>query len=294
MQCLPGNSKIICKTNRKRYDKNEIIPGAKDIKDINIGDEVLTYNEKTGEKEFKKVKTVMNRFAEESIIITFSNCNEIELTSEHPVAVDNEGFIKWMKAGEIGIGERVLQYNYMGLPFRLHSLWRNGKSYEDIYGKDDGDKLRRKIGDDTLERWSKSDSYLRFSDSKAKHHDTLISLNVDDEYKKNRMRGLAEWSAYATDETAVELFGQEVADAMSKITSERMKKKWKTNKHEILQGMAQKPTSLEIDFGLLMNCNFPNQWKYVGNNKLLIGNGKLRCPDFAHITMKKLVEVFHD
>lgn len=294
MACLPGDTKVICKTNRKRYDKMEIIPGAKDIKEIEEGDEVLTYNEKTREKEFKKVKTVMNRSAEESVVITFSNGNKLELTSEHPVAIDKSGTIKWIKAGDIRKGDKALQYDYMGLPFRLHSLWRNNKSYDEIYGETEGDKLKRKIGDNTVERWSDLGSSLRSSESRNKRHESLLRANADSSFKQNRMKGLREWNEYITDKNIHDIYDDNQAKIILEKMSQKQKIRWRDNKHEILKSMAKKPNSLETDFGLLLNCNFPNQWEYVGNYKLMIGRGKTRCPDFVHAKSKKVIEIFHD
>ena len=51
-----------------------------------------------------------------------------------------------------------------------------------------------------------------------------------------------------------------------------------------------KPNKSEMWFQSVLDTNFPNEWKYVGDGQLIIGG---KCPDFANINGKKtLIELF--
>ena len=57
--------------------------GLADIEKLEIGVPVLTYNEETGEKEYKKVKKVMRRMTRRMCALELSNGTTIEVTPEH-------------------------------------------------------------------------------------------------------------------------------------------------------------------------------------------------------------------
>ena len=59
-----------------------------------------------------------------------------------------------------------------------------------------------------------------------------------------------------------------------------------------LKGLIKKPTKPEKKMIRLLNTNFPNEWKYVGNGQIIIDNLN---PDFINCNGKKLIiEVFGD
>ncbi len=56
--------------------------------------------------------------------------------------------------------------------------------------------------------------------------------------------------------------------------------------------LMKKPTKPEIQLDTLLQKNFPNEWKYVGDGEIVIGT---LCPDFININGKKLIiELFGD
>ena len=57
--------------------------GLADIEKLEIGVPVLTYNEETGEQEYKKVKKVMRRMTRRMCSLELSNGSTIEVTPEH-------------------------------------------------------------------------------------------------------------------------------------------------------------------------------------------------------------------
>ena len=100
----------------------------KDIKDIKVGDEVLSYNTETGIKEYKKVISTMDRDSSELYLIEFSNGNFIECTEEHPIYVHGK---EWVEAKNLVIGDKCVQYKYSG----LNSRCRLNKTYNEVYGE---------------------------------------------------------------------------------------------------------------------------------------------------------------
>ena len=57
--------------------------GLADIEKLEVGVPVLTYNEETGEQEYKKVKKVMRRMTRRMCALELSNGSTIEVTPEH-------------------------------------------------------------------------------------------------------------------------------------------------------------------------------------------------------------------
>jgi RHS repeat-associated protein len=94
--------------------------GLKPIEEIRAGDEVLSYNEKTKQNEFKTVVQTMERFAEPGRILSIKVEGEVAplgVTAEHPFYVrahharddtfseDDDG--EWVEAGELRSGDEV-------------------------------------------------------------------------------------------------------------------------------------------------------------------------------------------
>jgi len=70
----------------------------KNIEDVSAGDEVITYNESTGENEIGIVGDLTKHEATSVIRLTLDNENIITTTEEHPFFVEGKG---WVKAGEL-------------------------------------------------------------------------------------------------------------------------------------------------------------------------------------------------
>lgn len=97
----------------------------KKVEDIVIGDNVLSYNEKTGKKEWDKVIDTSNMFSDEIMTINFSNGNRLKCTPNHPIYIHDKG---WVKSEDLVIGDRAIQLNYSGLSNRLKHLVSHGWS----------------------------------------------------------------------------------------------------------------------------------------------------------------------
>jgi len=83
--CLAGDTKVQTKE------------GTKELKDIKIGDYVLSYNVETCEKEFKKVtnSALMSKSAEViEIEITDESGNTIICTPDHKIFTKNRGYVE--------------------------------------------------------------------------------------------------------------------------------------------------------------------------------------------------------
>ena len=75
--------------------------GYKNIEDIEVGDEVLAYDEETGEQAYKPVVHLFRNETKEWYHV-FIDGEEIECTGEHPFYVEGKGFIpaKELKSGD--------------------------------------------------------------------------------------------------------------------------------------------------------------------------------------------------
>lgn len=92
--CFGGDTKILTDNRTKK------------IKDIVIGDNVLTFNMKSKKLEFGKVSKLFKRKTSEYLLITLmndkgSNVKKIKVTLEHPFYVKG----KWIKAKDLSVGD---------------------------------------------------------------------------------------------------------------------------------------------------------------------------------------------
>jgi DNA polymerase len=105
---------------------NKILP--KRIDKVKVGDQVLSYNEKTGDKEFKKVKRVFNSQTQDMLDIKFSNNNRLTITGNHPIFVIDKG---WTRVDQLVVGDECIQKSYATNRFALLD-----KTCEEIMGAD--------------------------------------------------------------------------------------------------------------------------------------------------------------
>ena len=94
-KCLPKGTKV--------YLKNNII---KNIEDIQVDDQVLTYDKSCKITNSKVINTFNRRVGNTLKIITNFG-KEIELTPEHSVLSFKEGIPQWIQANELGINSRI-------------------------------------------------------------------------------------------------------------------------------------------------------------------------------------------
>ncbi len=139
--CFPKGTKIITARQTNNQHGNCLKPMGKNIERIEIGDEVLSYD--GHKKEYKKVVNVSRRKVQGFVTLKFSNGNELRCTVEHPIAVDNKGGIEWVSAKGLKIGDGCLQYQYIGLGWRLKGLGFRNKSWEEIYGLEKCEQIKK-------------------------------------------------------------------------------------------------------------------------------------------------------
>ena len=77
--------------------------GLADIEKLEIGVPVLTYNEETGEQEYKKVKKVMRRMTRRMCALELSNGTTIEVTPEHRFFSNGE----WTPIEELNVNDTL-------------------------------------------------------------------------------------------------------------------------------------------------------------------------------------------
>jgi len=81
--------------------------GYKEIKDIEVGDEVYSENPETGEKGLKRVLNVFVNTTKELIHLKVGE-QEIKTTANHPFWVEGIG---WVDAGDLKLGDRLVIYS---------------------------------------------------------------------------------------------------------------------------------------------------------------------------------------
>ena len=77
--------------------------GLADIEKLEIGVPVLTYNEETGEQEYKKVKKVMRRMTRRMCAMELSNGTTLEVTPEHRFFCNGE----WTPIEELNVNDTL-------------------------------------------------------------------------------------------------------------------------------------------------------------------------------------------
>nr|WP_314980726.1 polymorphic toxin-type HINT domain-containing protein [uncultured Prevotella sp.] len=77
--------------------------GLADIEKLEVGVPVLTYNEETGELEYKKVKKVMRRMTRRMCALELSNGTTLEVTPEHRFFTNGE----WTPIEELNVNDTL-------------------------------------------------------------------------------------------------------------------------------------------------------------------------------------------
>lgn len=88
------------------------IQGKKKIEDIQVGDKVLSKDDKTGKIAYKKVKRLFKREVDKIYTVQVGK-EKIETTAEHPFWVKGKG---WVKAKDLQKGDLLEDENGVGLP----------------------------------------------------------------------------------------------------------------------------------------------------------------------------------
>lgn len=77
--------------------------GLADIEKLEVGVPILTYNEETGEQEYKKVKKVMRRMTRRMCALELSNGTTLEVTPEHRFFSNGE----WIPIEELNVNDTL-------------------------------------------------------------------------------------------------------------------------------------------------------------------------------------------
>ena len=323
--CLPKGTKIMTLEKRKGFGRVNDIVVPKNIGDIKVGDKVLSYNEKTGEKELDTVTDTMSRKTKEIIYLKLFNGNEIRLTPEHPIAVvDDFGKMKWINAGDVCVGNNVIQYKYMGLHLRTRCLGNLGKTLKDRY--DYTDDQYAKIREDRKNHWNNywnEDNKKKASDRtrsivnnpnliyKTDGYKQSVSESVSELWRDNDFRGKMlplvvengkrnrrKYNEYRLGKSYEEVFGDEKAGKIKNKMSSTWKKKWSDPEFaakrfsQMMSGLDNRPTKLERELIEILENNFPDQWIYIGDgSEPWMWFNKIN-PDFIHNSFNKVIEVY--
>lgn len=140
--------------------KNKIFKYSKSVKieDLKVGDVVLSFNEKTGQIENKKIICIGNRKVNEQIIIKFgSRKGVLRCTPEHPIYTTSG----WKNAGDIKKGDELLHFSreQLGLQLQSHTFT---KGIQNRKSKNGGDYQKRYIQTTPphIERKSKYEEFI--------------------------------------------------------------------------------------------------------------------------------------
>ncbi len=271
--CFPADTKILTRNiiKRQRYGKIEEFKtlGTRSIQDIRVGDEVLSYNEKSGGKEYKKVKKISSRISNNLYRISFSNNNELIATNNHPFYVLNKG---WVKVDDLRVNDEVIQKQYNGL---YGGIIRKGKTYKEIFGKNRAEEisLSNSLGHKGIVNPMKGKKYPM---------DHPIRL-------PNPKKAHKSWNEGLTTETSPKLrhIGNKISNTEKKMWLEDAYR----NKMLVAFGNRRKMTSPERMLYFLLNKICPGEFKWNGNGQLMLLKGL--APDFINVNGKKKVsEVF--
>ncbi|MDQ0418984.1 hypothetical protein J2Z48_003209, partial [Croceifilum oryzae] len=126
--------------------------GEKPIEDIQVGDKVLSKDEKTGKREYKKVTQLFKREVDQIYTVTVGK-EKIETTAEHPFWVKDKG---WVPVKNLQEGDLLEDENGKALPVEKISI-KNEKTtvynfevedYHTYYVSDTGIWVHNKCGVD--------------------------------------------------------------------------------------------------------------------------------------------------
>lgn len=122
-------------------------------------------------------------------------------------------------------------------------------------------------------------------EQKAKRTEANIKTWKDPETRRKRIEGISK-----------ALKGKPKSKEHNKKISIRAKERMSNIQYKeklmkkIFKSCEMKPNKLEQQFDTLLQKNFPNEWKYVGDGYTFIGG---KCPDFLNVNgEKKLIELF--
>ena len=218
MACFPRGTKVITQKKVKRGGNKEYDALlSRPIESIRMGDFVLSYN--GTKKELRSVTKIFKRKAENFIKLTFSNGNYLWCTEEHPIAINLKGKIECIKASDLTIGSKCLQYNYPGLSLRLRKfdVWNKGLTAENDL------RVRTNV--------TAAHNKLRNLYDKGEYSPHNKSLSMIDEYGESRAADIKKRDGdFRRDKTYEELYGEKKAKDLRELCSVVGRNRWKDTK----------------------------------------------------------------
>ncbi|WP_176082419.1 Hint domain-containing protein, partial [Leptospira alexanderi] len=79
--------------------------GTKKIEEVKVGDQVLSWDEESGEQEYHRVVKTFQREVNVVYTIVYSNGTQVETTDEHPFYIEGKGWVpaKDLRTGELSV-----------------------------------------------------------------------------------------------------------------------------------------------------------------------------------------------
>lgn len=306
-RCLPGGTQIVCEIE-KQY-RNQYLPekrtvkalGSKKIENIKIGDKVLSYNEKTGTKEYDIVTNIFNRKTNKLINLTLSNGNELKLTEEHPVFVINKG---WVEANQLQLGDEIIQYKYVNLHRRIFAV--KNKTFAERFGPERTKKIREKMSVSCskahrgvlLKESHKAN--IRLSMNRPKIIEKMSKIRRGLKYEQLVGKERAEqWikkvsihSKRMADEGRIFKFTSEFQRDLERKRKEKLGIKYVESKLKNLCGFSLKPNRSELKLNeYLRKYSFNLNVRGEIEKKYNI-DFRGKRPDFINVEKKKIIEFF--
>lgn len=285
--CFPKGTTVLIKRRITcRGTKSFETPIAVPIERVKVGDETLSYNVATGIKEFKHVTQVFTHHSTATLLLKLSNGNELRCTPEHPIAVNIQGNVTWVRACDIHNGDEVIQYNYRGLGGRLYSLAARGKTPEQMYG-DRASDFREHCREvvlasyqDPTTKMRSPERYNKISQGQKKSWLNPLAKYHTTEFHERHIRSLKEkprlWSI----------------EAKAKIKATK-KRQWQDSAfaHMMMRSWRRHPNKAELKLEGIIDQVCPD-FRYNGcvEQGVVIGG---RIPDFVNVNgKKKVIELF--
>lgn len=152
--CAPGDS-VISTPN-----------GDKELKDIQIGDKVFSYDTNSKKVIEDIVVSTMKRRTSSILEFSLENGKVIQLTEEHPVFIKSKG---WIKAKDVKENDDVIWYKYPSIAVRMQNnnpmknknvKEKMSKTLKSRYANGDFDDLKEKL------RQSGRKAFIKYNKSK--------------------------------------------------------------------------------------------------------------------------------
>lgn len=295
--CFPAGTKIIAKNKRYTGEHTGIKNGINEstsvsIESLKVGDEVLSYNEINGSKEFKKIENVFCGESDNFVEVYFSNDNKIRCTSDHKIAVNTDGRINWIEASKLTEGQQCIQKRYSGLALRLSGIRTTGLTYYDIFDKDFADDFRRRLSQIKTEnpsgtQWTEEQKKHKSEINKKIFSDPKHEVHSKSSREKKKKNLLERWNHQDTRDVMME--GIRKGVVTRKQDPDFVKKQLNNLGDFRFTGRINK-TERRVSYLLRSMC--PKEFKYNGNYRLGITLGNY-IPDFVNVNgKKKVIEVY--